>query len=116
MKKSIRDEWIREMKRGSVQLLILATIGKGKKYGFQIVKELGELSSGYFALKEGTLYPALHRLEKRGYLLSEWVTQSSGNPRKYYSLTPDGTDTLSKAKDEWKLLVERSNDVLEGSE
>ena len=116
MKKAIRDEWTREMKKGSIQLLLLATIGSKKKYGFQIVRELKELSNGYFALKEGTLYPALHRLEKRGYLKSEWVTQDTGNPRKYYSLTKEGKDALKSAREEWTSLVERSKEVLEGCE
>lgn len=116
MKKAIRDEWTREMKKGSIQLLLLAAIGSKKKYGFQIVKELKELSCGYFALKEGTLYPALHRLEKRGYLKSEWVTQETGNPRKYYGLTKEGKEALKNAREEWAMLVERSKDVLEGCE
>jgi len=111
--KSIGEEWIRELKKGSIQLCILAVIRGGKKYGFQIIKELRGLSSGYYDLKEGTLYPALHRLEKRGYLSSEWVTQKSGMPRKYYTLTNKGVKALREARVEWKNMVKSCNDVLE---
>jgi PadR family transcriptional regulator PadR len=111
--KSIGEEWTRELKKGSIQLCLLAVISGGKKYGFQIIKELRELSSGYYDLKEGTLYPALHRLEKRGYLKSEWVTQKSGMPRKYYTLTDKGMKALKEAKAEWKNMVKSCNAVLE---
>ncbi len=111
--KSMREEWIRELKKGSIQLCILAVLSKGKKYGFQLIKELKELSSGYYDLKEGTLYPALHRLEKRGYLKSEWITQKSGMPRKYYTLTTKGTKALKEAKAEWMKMVGSCNKVLE---
>ncbi len=111
--KNIGEEWTRELKKGSIQLCLLAVNSGGKKYGFQIIKELRELSSGYYDLKEGTLYPALHRLEKRGYLKSEWVTQKSGMPRKYYALTDKGMKALKEAKVEWKNMVKSCNAVLE---
>jgi PadR family transcriptional regulator PadR len=111
--KNIGEEWTRELKKGSIQLCLLAVISKGRKYGFQIIKELREMSSGYYDLKEGTLYPALHRLEKRGYLKSQWITQESGMPRKYYSLTKKGLNALSEAKDEWSDMVASVNRVLE---
>ncbi len=111
--RTIGEEWIRELKKGSIQLCILAVLGTGKKYGFQIIKELREISRGYYDLKEGTLYPALHRLEKRGYLKSEWVTQTSGNPRKYYVLTDHGQKALKEVKKEWTKMVESVNNILE---
>ncbi len=111
--KSIGAEWTRELKKGSIQLCIMAVLSTGKMYGFQIIKELRVLSLGYYDLKEGTLYPALHRLEKRGYLKSEWITQKSGMPRKYYTLTNKGTKALEEAKAEWKAMVESCNSVLE---
>lgn len=111
--KNIGEEWTRELKKGSIQLCLLAVISTGKKYGFQIIKELRELSSGYYDLKEGTLYPALHRLEKRGYLKSQWITQESGMPRKYYSLTNKGRKALSEAGAEWTRMVNGVNSVLE---
>jgi PadR family transcriptional regulator PadR len=111
--KNIGEEWTRELKKGSVQLCILAVLSSGKKYGFQIIRELREVSGGYYDLKEGTLYPALHRLEKRGYLKSQWVTQKSGMPRKYYSLTDRGKLAQKEAKAEWRKMVKSLNNVLE---
>jgi PadR family transcriptional regulator PadR len=111
--KTLKEEWARELKKGSIQLCIMAVLSTGKKYGFQIIKELKELSEGYYDLKEGTLYPALHRLEKRGYLKSEWITQESGMPRKYYTLTSKGTKALAEAKAEWMMMVKSCNSVLE---
>ena len=111
--KNIGEEWTRELKKGSIQLCLLAVISTGRKYGFQIIKELREMSSGYYDLKEGTLYPALHRLEKRGYLKSQWITQESGMPRKYYSLTKKGFKALTEVKDEWSTMVSSVNRVLE---
>ena len=111
--KNMGEEWTRELKKGSIQLCLLAVISTGRKYGFQIIKELREISSGYYDLKEGTLYPALHRLEKRGYLKSQWITQKSGMPRKYYSLTKKGQNALAEAKGEWSRMVKSVNDVLE---
>ena len=68
----ISPEWTAELKKGSVQLCLLALLAKEPKYGFQILHELRERSNGFFDLKEGTLYPALRRLEERGFVVSEW--------------------------------------------
>jgi PadR family transcriptional regulator PadR len=109
----IEHEWSAELKKGSVQLCILALLREGKKYGFQIIKELREKSNGYFDLKEGTLYPALHRLEKRGYLKSKWVTEGDRPPRKYYTLTKQGRKALKSASSEWLQMVDSVKNVLE---
>ncbi len=108
-----KHEWSAELKKGGVQLCIMALLKEGKKYGFQIIKELRERSDGYFDLKEGTLYPALHRLEKRGYLKSEWVTEGDRPPRKYYRLTTQGKKVLRSARAEWLRMVESTKKVLE---
>ena len=110
---AMEHEWSAEFKKGGVQLSIIALLSKGKKYGFQIIKELRERSDGYFDLKEGTLYPALHRLEKRGYLKSEWVTEGDRPPRKYYVLTKEGRLILKTATKEWQHMVKSMKNVLE---
>lgn len=106
-------DWSRELKKGSIQVCLLALLSEGRKYGFQIIKELKENTSGYIDLKEGTLYPALHRLEKKGLLKSEWVTEGSGNPRKYYSLTARGKEGLKEALDEWGAMVKSCNRLID---
>jgi len=109
----MEHDWSAEFKKGGVQLCIIALLSKGKKYGFQIIKELREKTDGYFDLKEGTLYPALHRLEKRGYLKSQWVTEKDRPPRKYYVLTKAGKEVLKSASSEWQQMVESMKNVLE---
>jgi PadR family transcriptional regulator PadR len=99
------SEWSAELKKGVIPLCLLAILGKGRKYGFQIIKELREISDSYLDLKEGTLYPALHRLEQKGYIKSEWVIQEQGMPRKYYVLTDAGKEALKRLREEWNQIA-----------
>jgi len=108
----ISSEWVSELKKGSVQLCLLALISKEKKYGFQIIKELNQLSKGFFDLKEGTLYPALRRLEKKGYVESEWIAREAGVPRKYYRITRKGRTVLKEAEEVWTRLRHSCDTVL----
>ncbi|HEX9708827.1 MAG TPA: helix-turn-helix transcriptional regulator [Candidatus Thermoplasmatota archaeon] len=111
-----RKEWTAELKKGTVQLGILALLEGGRRYGFDIIGELRGRSRGYLDLKEGTLYPALHRLEKQGLLKAEWVLDEGGAPpRKYYSITADGRRSLDQARREWKLMVDGLSGVLTGT-
>jgi PadR family transcriptional regulator PadR len=111
----ISQEWIAELKKGSVQLLLLALLTKEEKYGLEITKELRELSGGYFDLKEGTLYPALRRLEQRGFVESHWVEKESGMPRKYYKLTDKGRTAFKEASEVWTNLSASCRRVLEAA-
>lgn len=108
-----RKEWTVELKKGTVQLGILALLEGGRRYGFEIIEQLRGRSGGYLDLKEGTLYPALHRLEKQGLLTAEWVIDDGGTPpRKYYSITAEGRKALEDARREWKAMVEGLGGVL----
>ena len=109
----ISQEWTTELKKGSVQLCLLALVAKDQKYGFQIVKELRELSDGFFDLKEGTLYPALRRLEERGFVESHWVEPETGVPRKYYRITERGRRALAEAIGVWGRMAAGTRRVLE---
>jgi PadR family transcriptional regulator PadR len=109
-----KSDYSTELKKGSIQLCIMSLLTKERMYGFRMIKELRELSDGYFDLKEGTLYPALHRLEKKGYLVSEWVTSDDRPPKKYYRLTPDGKKALEDATEQWHTMVEHTTRILEG--
>src|SRR5574342_51289 len=97
----VSSEWTAELKKGSIQLCLLALLSGEAKYGFQLIKELREVSAGFFDLKEGTLYPALRRLEERGFVRSEWVEREVGVPRKYYTLTDRGRAALAEATAVW---------------
>lgn len=109
----VSPEWTAEMKRGSIQLCLLALLAKDEKYGFQILHELRERSNGFFDLKEGTLYPALRRLEERGFVQSRWQEPASGMPRKYYRLTARGRTALAEALVVWDAMTEGAERVLE---
>jgi DNA-binding PadR family transcriptional regulator len=111
----ISSEWTAELKKGSIQLCLLALLAKDEKYGFQILHELRDKSEGFFDLKEGTLYPALRRLEERGFVDSHWVEPESGMPRKYYRLTARGRRALGEALAIWDAMSRGAERVLEGA-
>lgn len=92
----------RELMKGNVDSLLLCVIGKQPMYGYQIIKELEKKSQGYFKFKEGTLYPALHRLEKAGLLRGSWQLLSSGRYRRYYHLTEKGNAILAEKRGQWQ--------------
>jgi PadR family transcriptional regulator PadR len=81
-------------------------------YGYQIVKEMRQRSSGYFQFKEGTLYPALHRLEKSGLVKGQWKEPNIGVPRRYYHVTPEGEKVLSERLNEWRRFSKAVNLVM----
>ena len=85
---------------GTVDLLILEVCSPGSTYGYDIAQQVLSRSEGYFELKEGSLYPALHRLERQKLLGSHWE-EVDGRRRKYYRLTPAGRKALAERKQEW---------------
>ena len=93
-----------EVLKGHVDLLLLATLRRGPLHGYGIVEKLRGASEGAFDLAEGTVYPALYRLEGAGLLASEW-TSSSGRRRRVYRLTRRGREELSRERKEWKALA-----------
>ena len=86
---------------GQLDPLILATVAEEPAHGYAILQRLKERSSGAFDLAEGTIYPALHRLERDGLLSSAWST-GSGRRRRVYSVTRAGTSALEIRRREWK--------------
>ncbi|MBR4971881.1 MAG: helix-turn-helix transcriptional regulator [Oscillospiraceae bacterium] len=97
---------------GSTPMLILALLNDGDKYGYEMIEELATRSDDTFLLKEGTLYPLLHSLEKEGFVKSYSKTASSGRERKYYQLTRSGREQLEYKEKEWKLFSEKVNSVI----
>ena len=97
---------------GSTPLLILALLKDGDKYGYEMVAELAKRSDDTFLLKEGTLYPLLHSLEKEGFVKSYAKEAPNGRERKYYTLTPSGRGQLEHKEKEWKLFSEKVNAVI----
>ncbi|MBO5797058.1 MAG: helix-turn-helix transcriptional regulator [Clostridia bacterium] len=90
------------LKRGTVELMLLTLIADEEMYGYQLAQELEKRSSGKFTLQEGSLYPTMYRLEKRGYISSRTVTpEGSRRFRVYYKLTPAGADYLAEVRREY---------------
>ena len=86
---------------GQLDPLILATVADQPAHGYAILQQLKQRSSGAFDLAEGTIYPALHRLERDGLLTSSWSTDS-GRRRRVYSVTRSGISSLEVRRREWK--------------
>lgn len=91
----------KELLKGSTPTLILSILEDEDMYGYKIVKELDKKSDGAFVLKEGTLYPILHSLEKSNFVESYWE-EFDGRKRKYYHITKKGLKELKTKKEEWK--------------
>lgn len=92
----------RELLKGSTDSILLYLISTQPMYGYQIIKELEKRSNGYFQFKEGTLYPALHRLEKAGLIKGQWKKLSNGQDRRYYSITDKGVLALNEKLQMWQ--------------
>lgn len=82
------DKWEVQLRKGCLELAILAALWEGKLYGLEILRHLETDSD--LVISEGTVYPLLSRLKSLGFLESEWVESDGGHPRKYYCLTPAG--------------------------
>ena len=92
----------RELLKGNTESLLLALVAQEPMYGYQLVKELEARSHGYFQFREGTLYPALHRLEKDGLLDAKWQRSQAGQKRRYYFLTDKGQGALATRLSQWQ--------------
>ncbi len=92
----------RDILKGSSNYLLLSLLERQPMYGYQIVKELETRSEGYFVFKEGTLYPALHRLEKAGLVYGNWQMLPNGRNRRYYHITAKGRAKLAMEKTQWQ--------------
>jgi PadR family transcriptional regulator len=90
-----------EVLKGHVDFLILATLREGPLHGYGVVEKLRGASDGAFDLAEGTVYPALYRLEAAGLLSSKWTTVG-GRRRRVYQLTKRGRTELARERKEWK--------------
>ncbi len=99
----------RELLKGSTETLLLSLLVGESMYGYQLVKEMDRRSSGYFRFKEGTLYPALHRLERDGFVRGRWGTSPNGQNRRYYHITANGRARLQSMLQEWRLFTEAVN-------
>jgi len=93
------DKWEAQMRKGCLEMAVLASLWNGRLYGLEILRVLERDSS--LVLAEGTVYPILNRLRAEGLLQSQWVEAEAGHPRKYYELTPGGRDRATRMAETW---------------
>jgi transcriptional regulator len=99
---------IGEALKGHLDLLLLAVLENGSAHGYAIIETLRQRSGGTFDLPEGTIYPALHRLEEDGLLNSTW-SEEKGRRRRTYQLTLKGLKVLAKRQQEWQQFARAVN-------
>ncbi len=96
--------YLQQWLKGVVDLVVLSLVSRLPMYGYQIVKELQRRAGGYLKFKNGTIYPALLRLEKRGLLVSKWRKVTAGRGRRYYQITEKGRQFLAEHARLWQSL------------
>jgi PadR family transcriptional regulator PadR len=101
------------LRQGTLDLLILKTLALGPEHGWAISERIHQVSSKVLQVQQGSLYPALHRLERRGWIKSHWRASENNRRAKYYELTQTGRKQLEAEKSEWKKLVAAVAQVLE---
>jgi transcriptional regulator len=99
--------------KGHLDGLLLAVLADGPAHGYAVIAELGRRSAGALELPEGTVYPALHRLEKSGWLASRWSTDAPRR-RRVYELTASGREALATQREQWRGFVTAVDAVLGG--
>jgi transcriptional regulator len=98
---------------GSLDLLILKTLAQlGSMHGYGIVLHIQQVSDGLLRIEEGSLYPALHRIEETGWISSEWRTSEKNRRARYYQLTAKGRKQLSLEQQSWERVVKGINSLL----
>lgn len=101
--------------QGALELLVLRTLDHEPNHGFGITSFIGEASEGLLRVEEGSLYPALHRLEKARLIAGSWSTTNNGRRARVYRLTDAGKTRLTEARDTWKAVAKGVKKVLKYS-
>ncbi|HSK57378.1 MAG TPA: PadR family transcriptional regulator [Jiangellales bacterium] len=99
-----------QLRRGAIEHCVLALLERGERYGFDLVRELGE--AGELVTSEGTIYPLLSRLRRDGLVATDWRASDAGPPRRYYRLTDTGRSALAGFRTEWARFREAVDAVL----
>ncbi|HSZ17807.1 MAG TPA: PadR family transcriptional regulator [Terracidiphilus sp.] len=94
-----------DLPQGTLDLLILRTLAPGAQHGWAISERIHQVSSKVLQVRQGSLYPALHRLERRGWIKARWGASENNRKAKYYELTKSGRKQLEAEQDEWVKLA-----------
>ena len=105
-----------DLPQGTLDLLILKTLALGPLHGYAIAQRLQQVSRDVVIVQQGTLYPALHRLQKRGALAAEWKASDTGREAKFYRLTARGRSQLDAETASWHRLTEAVGLILQHKE
>ena len=101
-----------DLPQGTLDLLILRILSLGPRHGWAISERIHQVSSSVLQVQQGSLYPALHRLERRGWIKARWGTSENNRRAKYYELSKSGLKQLEAEKDVWKRLTAAVAQVL----
>lgn len=111
----MEDRFAQQLKKGVLEMLVLRIVCAGPTYGYELLLRLKEESHGRFALKEGTLYPILYRLEDEGLITANWSRGEGRNaPKKYYEATESGRTELIRRLSVWKEFSECVERIMQG--
>ncbi|HEY2711835.1 MAG TPA: PadR family transcriptional regulator [Chthoniobacterales bacterium] len=110
------DKGRKELLQGTLDLLILRTLSGASLHGWDIAKRIAVVSKDRLSLKQGSLYPALHRLEGRGWIEAEWGVSDAGRAAKFYRLTKRGRKELNAEKEQWLSFASAVASVLKMKE
>jgi PadR family transcriptional regulator PadR len=102
-----------DLVQGTLDLLILKTISLEPKHGWAIAKRIQQISNEVLQVQQGSLYPALHRLEQQGWISARWNESETGRQAKFYALTAAGRAQLKKERESWSRLSSAINLVIE---
>jgi PadR family transcriptional regulator, regulatory protein PadR len=102
-----------DLPQGTLDLLILRTLSLGPQHGWAISERVQQVSSDVLRIQQGSLYPALHRLERRGWIKAKWGTSDNNRRAKYYDLTAAGRKQLAAETDSWQKMTAAVTQVLE---
>ena len=106
----------RELLKGNTPTLVLAVLRDGPLHGYAIAREIERRSEAVLQFREGTLYPALHALEKQGWIAGEWELREGSRPRKVYTLTATGQTALEQRTQAWERFAGAVRGVITGGE
>ncbi len=101
--------------QGTLDLLILKTLATGELHGLGVSRRIEQITKGTFQVKPGSLFPALHRMEEAGWLVSSWGSSENNRRAKYYRLTKAGRDRLGLERREWERIATAMTSALQSS-
>jgi PadR family transcriptional regulator, regulatory protein PadR len=105
-----------DLPQGTLDLLILKVVALGPLHGYAIAQRLQQISRDVVQVTQGTLYPALHRLENRGYLVADWKQTDTGREAKFYRLTARGRTHMTSETESWNRLTQAVGLILKTAE